>query len=543
MSGIAYEAPTMPGSAATFRTCWRAFSSSPEATMRRLAKTRPGTRIGGDGSISHSNGATSRSSMSAPSCRQAQGEGGPVPRLRDELERAAVRLCDRPRDEEPEPGSRLRLAAHVDAPELLEHEALLLGGDAGAVVAHAHLDVAVLARRGHLDLVAGDGVLGRVREQVDEQLPQPLAVAPHGRQRAQLRRDADLVVAERDGRRRLAYELLEVDVGEGVREGARLDSRRVEDVGDERGETTRLLLDEGEKRLALLGCELAPTLAQGRRASDNRRHRSPQLVRDERDEVGTQSRKAAQLLGGASFGLERADVLHGGGDLAREQRDQVDLVAGEGVDGPARDREDPEDVAPERERGDRARGEPDARELLLLREERVAGHVRADDGLGIPLQPLDQGAGHRAARALREELGLGLPRARHHGRPVALDEDDGDPVELEDGSELTQEAVESLALIERGAEGAGAPVHGLELIRAAAEPVAQGLRLGGPRLGAARLAAQALGEPADDEPHDDLDAEGQGDVAEVERRRRETVGPRELDGNEQRQRHDRQADA
>src|SRR5919106_2073775 len=166
----------MPGSAATLRTCCSALSSSPDSTMRRLANTRPGTRIGGVGSISHSNGATSRIGLLVPH-GQPESEGRARAPLGRELERAAVRLGNRARDEEAEPGPRLGLAAEVQAPELLEHEGLLLGWDAGAVVAHAHGDQTVGASRSHLDLIAHDRVLGRVREQVDEQLAQPLAIS------------------------------------------------------------------------------------------------------------------------------------------------------------------------------------------------------------------------------------------------------------------------------------------------------------------------------------------------------------------------------
>ena len=75
-----------------------------------------------------------------------------------------------------------------------------------------------------------------------------------------------------------------------------LDARGVEHVADERREPGRLVGDQGEERLALLGRQLAPALLQRPGRADHRRHRAPQLVRDERHEVGAQRRQPAQLL-------------------------------------------------------------------------------------------------------------------------------------------------------------------------------------------------------------------------------------------------------
>ncbi len=170
-----------------------------------------------------------------------------------------MRLRDRARDEEAEAGAGLRAPAGVHAPELLEDEEVLVGGDAGPVVDHGDDDVPVVRAGAHLDLVPRDRVLGRVGEEVDEELAQTLAVAPHRRERVvHDRLHPYFVGSELDHRRRLAYELGEIDVREGVRERAGLDARRVEHVADERGQAARLLLDQGEERLALLGPELAP---------------------------------------------------------------------------------------------------------------------------------------------------------------------------------------------------------------------------------------------------------------------------------------------
>jgi hypothetical protein len=92
-----------------------------------------------------------------------------------------VRLRDGARDEEPEPCPGLRATARVDAAELLEHEPLLLGGDPRAVILDAQDHRFVLRYCAYLDLVARDGVLGRVREEVEEQLAEPVAIPANHR--------------------------------------------------------------------------------------------------------------------------------------------------------------------------------------------------------------------------------------------------------------------------------------------------------------------------------------------------------------------------
>ena len=98
--------------------------------------------------------------------------------------------------------------------------------------------------------------------------------------------DAYLVLTELGCGRHIAQKLPEIDIGEGEAERARFDARRVEDVADEVGEPRGLVADQCEERFPLLGGELAPTSLQGARGADHRRHRTAELVRDERDEVG-----------------------------------------------------------------------------------------------------------------------------------------------------------------------------------------------------------------------------------------------------------------
>ena len=58
--------------------------------------------------------------------------------------------------------------------------------------------------------------------------------------------------------------------------------------------------------------ELAPSSLQRPCRADNCSHRAAELVRDERDEVGTQRGQAPELLDRLALSLVRADVLDGG---------------------------------------------------------------------------------------------------------------------------------------------------------------------------------------------------------------------------------------
>ena len=67
MSGIASDAPTMPGRCATLHTCSRERSPRMAASSLSLAKTRAGTRIPPVGATSQTPGPTrSRSLLTRP---------------------------------------------------------------------------------------------------------------------------------------------------------------------------------------------------------------------------------------------------------------------------------------------------------------------------------------------------------------------------------------------------------------------------------------------------------------------------------------------
>ena len=112
--------------------------------------------------------------------RQRQGERRAVPGVRADLERAAVRLGDRAGDVEAEPRSRLGCGAS-NAPELLEDEPLVLGGDPAAGVDDLDHGMPVDGRRPDLDGSSFGRVLDRVVDQVGENLTQPGGVAEDDR--------------------------------------------------------------------------------------------------------------------------------------------------------------------------------------------------------------------------------------------------------------------------------------------------------------------------------------------------------------------------
>ncbi len=89
---------------------------------------------------------------------------------------------------EAQPGSaRLPRTVLVHAIEALEQARQVLGGDAGAEVAHQEFDGAVARLRSHHHAAAFGPVAQRVLDQVGEHLLQRVAVAPNLASSGQLR--------------------------------------------------------------------------------------------------------------------------------------------------------------------------------------------------------------------------------------------------------------------------------------------------------------------------------------------------------------------
>ncbi len=249
---------------------------------------------------------------------------------------------DRARDEQAEPGTGPAQAA-LRAAELLEDDAVLLARDSGTAVAHTDRHAAVRAPHLDVDRLAALRPLHGVLDQIRQDLTQTHAVAAHLRDRpVHDRVDRHLVLAESRRSHGFLGELAHVDVVEVIGERARLDARRVEHVRDEVGETGRLVRDQGQERGALVRRQLAPALLQRPRGADHGRHRAPQLVRDERDEVCSQRGEAAKLLDRAVLGVVRTNVLNGGRREPADERGELHLFRAEGVDLAAGERQQPD---------------------------------------------------------------------------------------------------------------------------------------------------------------------------------------------------------
>src|SRR5207302_3407609 len=111
----------------------------------------------------------------------------------------------------------------------------------------------------------------------------------------------------------------------------------------------------------------------------------------------------------------------------------------------------------------------------------------------------------RTDAAGRKDLVRPASRGRDRARGLALDQDDRRPVERNELAQLVDERVERPLDLERGSECAGAAVRGFEHVGAAAELVAQPVRLGGPRLGGETLEREPVPKAADDDAGEQAD--------------------------------------
>ena len=424
----------------------------------------------------------------------------PLPGVRRDVDGAAVGLGDRARDVEAEAGAGLRAAAR-GATELLEDQPLVVDRDARPVVGDRDDDRAVQLPHVDVDRGAGRRVLDRVVDQVAHDLAEPPGVAADERNLADHRVQRHLVLADGGRRDRVADERGEIDVREAVRERPGLDPRRVEHVADQGREPRRLVADQCEERLALLGGQLAPALLQRPRRADHRRHRASQLMRDERDEVGAHHRQALQLLDRAALALVGADVLHRRGDEAAEQAHQLDLVLRERVALVAADRDEPDRAAADVERRGDARVDPERPQPRLLgvfgarsRSRLTIVWPRGDD-VG------EQAALERQHRSGRHHLVGERAGGRDHASRAFVGEHDRHALERHERAQLADERARGLVEVERRAERPRTAVGCVEQVGAAAQLVAQRLGLLDPALHVAALGLDAVDEPADEQRH------------------------------------------
>ena len=162
-------------------------------------------------------------------------------------------------------------------------------------------------------------------------MSQPFPIAAHPRELGDVGAQSNLVLCNLGRRNNVPQELPEIDVAEGEAECPGLDARGVKHVVDQPCEPRRFVADQPEERLALLGRQLAPPSLQRPCSADDGRHRASQLVGHERDEIGAQRGKAAQLIGRAPFSLVRADVLNRGRDQPPQQRHELELFRRERI--------------------------------------------------------------------------------------------------------------------------------------------------------------------------------------------------------------------
>ena len=88
-----------------------------------------------------------------------------------------MRLGDRTRDEEPEPGAGLRTAGHGRTTELLEDQLLVVERNPGSLIPNLHAHEPVLRPRADADVSARGRILDGVVDEVLHDLTQSLAVA------------------------------------------------------------------------------------------------------------------------------------------------------------------------------------------------------------------------------------------------------------------------------------------------------------------------------------------------------------------------------
>ena len=187
-------------------------------------------------------------------------------------------------DREAEAGAALAaLAAALGAPEALEQRVGVVGGQAGAVVAHLEPDLLLPGADADVDRAPGGRVHERVAQQVAEHLAQLVGVAEHDRRAVA----GDLDRAVGGGRAGVgggvAGELGEVDLA--VRRVDDLvEPRQRQQVLDEHAHARRLVLDPPHRPLDLVGLARRAHPEQLGVAAD-RGQRRPQLVRRVGDEL------------------------------------------------------------------------------------------------------------------------------------------------------------------------------------------------------------------------------------------------------------------
>jgi hypothetical protein len=114
----------------------------------------------------------------------------------------------------------------------------------------------------------------------------------------------------------------------------------------------------------------------------------------------------------------------------------------------SRDGEHPQGLAARRQGSNDARLQADGAQVTLFRVALILLHVAAHDRLAVGQDVLEDGARDGARRSGREECLVFPAGVRHDERVVTLCEHDRQPVEVEHGGHLGEEARQRLLVVE-----------------------------------------------------------------------------------------------
>ena len=262
-------------------------------------------------------------------------------------------------------------------------------------------------------------------------------------------------------------------------------------------ESGRLVADHREERFALLRLELAPPVLERLGRADHGCHRTAELVRDERHEVRSERREAAQLVGARPLGLVGTQVLDGGRDEPAEERHEVDLLGSERVGLGTRQRESADRAGAQLKRSEDTRADAERAQVGFLGIS-ILGDVLAVDRPPLADHLLENRLRHADRAPGREDVVCADTRGRHDARARRLHDEDRRAVEGEQSTQLLDEGGERGIEVERRAECARRTARRLEHVDSTPELVAQPLRLGGALVGGPSLTPLHVHEPTDD---------------------------------------------
>ena len=175
-------------------------------------------------------------------------------------------------------------AGAVRLPEPLKDQGQVAGGDADSRVFDRDGDAPAALRRQHGHALPGGRELGGVRQDVPQDLQEPIAVPSHGQPGRHRPGDLHALHLERrpgrlDG---LEDDLVHVDEVDRQLQPARDDARRLQDAIDQPRQRVRVALQRVERPRAVLGADLP---AQEPRVAKHDVHGGPQLMREHREEL------------------------------------------------------------------------------------------------------------------------------------------------------------------------------------------------------------------------------------------------------------------